>query len=217
VRPVGAEHGGRLRGEGIGSGLRLGEGVGGDQLAAREPGQVLRLLGLGAEVDERQRPDGRVRAERPAEGGVEGDLLGHVGCAHRVEPQPAVRFRNLETEQVQLTGLPQQHPGERPIVRVDLRLARQHLAAHELEGSPAEEALLVGEVLAREHVRGLDRRRQEAPAGGGRQSRRHRDHLDSALPRQRPANLTRPQSSKYKPPACRPSTSCSISRGARRS
>ena len=51
----------------VGSGMRLGERVGGDQLGARQPGQVARLLLVVAEVDERQRADRRVRAERSAQ------------------------------------------------------------------------------------------------------------------------------------------------------
>ena len=44
--------------------LRLGQRVGADQLAAGEPRQIPRLLLGGAEVDDRQRADRGVRAER---------------------------------------------------------------------------------------------------------------------------------------------------------
>ena len=66
VPAVVAEHGGGLRGERVRPRLRLGERVGADHLAARQPRQIFRLLRLVAEVDGRQRADRRVRANRAA-------------------------------------------------------------------------------------------------------------------------------------------------------
>ncbi len=81
--------------------MRLGQGVGADQLAARQPRQVARLLRLGAEVDERQRADGRVGAERSAERRVHRDLLADVGGADLVQAEAAVGLGDLEAQQVE--------------------------------------------------------------------------------------------------------------------
>src|SRR5205823_6260690 len=64
---VGAQRGGRPRGERVRSRLRLGERVGANQLAARQPRKVALLLLLSPEIHERQRPYRRMRAERSAE------------------------------------------------------------------------------------------------------------------------------------------------------
>ena len=85
VTAVGGERRGGARRERVRARLRLGERVGADQLAAGEPRQVARLLLLGAEVDERQRADRRVRAERPAERRVDRDLLADIRRADQVE------------------------------------------------------------------------------------------------------------------------------------
>ena len=70
--------------------LRLGERVGADQLAAAEPGQILRLLLGRSEVDDRQGANRRVRAQRSAEGRIDGEGLADVGGADLVETQSAV-------------------------------------------------------------------------------------------------------------------------------
>ena len=85
VPAVGRERRRRARRERVRSRLRLGEGVGADQIAARQPRQVARLLLVGAEVDERQRADRGVRAERSAERRVDRDLLADIRRADQVE------------------------------------------------------------------------------------------------------------------------------------
>ena len=80
---------GGSRRERIRSRLRLGERVPADEVAL-PPGEIPRLLLLVAEVDERQRADRRVRAERPAKRRVHRDLLADIGRADQIEPEPAV-------------------------------------------------------------------------------------------------------------------------------
>ena len=50
-------------------------------------------------------------------------------------------------------------------MRVEPRLARQDLVAHELGGGLPEQPLLFGEILAREDVRRADVAHQELTAG----------------------------------------------------
>ena len=70
VRAVGREVGAGFGGEGIRAGLRFAEAVGADDFGARKLRQVLLFLRLGAEEQERQRADARVRAMPAAEGAV---------------------------------------------------------------------------------------------------------------------------------------------------
>src|SRR4029453_12499149 len=88
----------------IGARVRLGQRVSADQLAAGEPGQILRLLLRRAEVDNRQGANRGVRAERSAERRVEGERLADVSGADLVETQAAVVWRNLEARQVEIGG-----------------------------------------------------------------------------------------------------------------
>ena len=92
----------------VGSRLRLGQRVGANQLAAGQPRQVARLLFVGAEVDQRQRADRGVGAERSAKRRVDRDLLADEGRADQIEPEAAVRRRNLEPQQVEIARLLQQ-------------------------------------------------------------------------------------------------------------
>ena len=148
----------------VGARLRLGERVRADQLGARQPRQVTGFLLLGAEVHDRERPDGGVRAQRPGKRRIRRDLLADVRRADLVEPETAVGLGDLEPGQIERRGLAQQLAREIPVVRVELLLARQHLVAHELGRGLAEEPLLVAEVFAREDIAGVERLGQEPPA-----------------------------------------------------
>ena len=86
--------------------LRLGQRIGADQFAARESREVLGFLRIGPEVDKRQRPNRRVRAERSAKRRVQRDLLADVRGADLVQAQAAVRRRNLEPGEVEIRRLP---------------------------------------------------------------------------------------------------------------
>ena len=164
---------GGARGERVRSRLRLGERVGADHRAARELGQIARLLLRRAEVDERQRADRRVRAERSAERRVDRDLLADVRRADQIEPEPAVRGRNLEPQQIEVARFLQQLPREIPVVLVEAIDDRQHFLLHELGGRPSEQPLLLGEILADEHFVGRGGGSEELSARGGRVSLCH--------------------------------------------
>ena len=105
-----------------------------------------------------------MRAQRAAERRIDGDVLADVGGADLVETQAAVGSRNLEAEQVEIGGFLQQFARLRPVVRVEAGLVGKHLVAHELRGGPAEQPLLVGQVLGREQVIRVQRTDQERSA-----------------------------------------------------
>ena len=79
-------------------------------------------------------------------------------------PSPPVLGRNLEAEQVEIGCLLQQFAGLRPVVRVEAGFVGKHLVAHELGGGPAEQPLLVAQVLGREQVIRGQRTDQERSA-----------------------------------------------------
>src|SRR5207248_9892774 len=126
------ERRGGAGGERVGSRLRLGEAVGADQLAAGELRQVARLLVRGAEVDERQRADRGVRADRSAERRVDRDLLADIRRADQIEAEAAVGFGNLEAQQIERARLLEQRARQIPVVLVEALEVRQHLLLHEL-------------------------------------------------------------------------------------
>src|SRR5262249_57892517 len=109
---------------------RSGGRGGADQIAAGEPWQIARLLFVGAEVDERQRADRRVRAERPAERGIGRDLLADVRRADQIESESAVGRWNLEPQQIELARLLEQLAREIPVVPVETVDTRKHFLLH---------------------------------------------------------------------------------------
>ena len=104
-----------------------------------------------AEIDDRQRADAGVGAERSGERRDQTQLLADAGGADLVEAEAAVGFRNLETGEVAIGGFLDQLARQHPILGVQLRRARQHFRAHELLGGAAEQQLLFGQILAGEH------------------------------------------------------------------
>jgi hypothetical protein len=108
-----------------------------------------------------------VRSDRAGKRGTDRDLLADVRRADLAEPQAAVRLGDLQPQQVEIGRLAQQRPDERPVVREQPALVRQHLVAHELGGGLPEHPLFLGQLLAREDVRRSHGRRQEPAAGYG--------------------------------------------------
>jgi hypothetical protein len=88
------------RGQRVGPGLRLGERVGANQLAAGQAREITGFERFAAEVDERQRADRGVRAERSAKRRVDGNLLADIRRADEIEAEAAVRLRNFEAQQI---------------------------------------------------------------------------------------------------------------------
>jgi hypothetical protein len=87
----------------VGAGLRLGERVGGERLAAREHRQVARLLLGTSEEDDRLRPEPAVHADEHAARRVD---RRHGGEDARVaggrQAEPAVLLRDRDAEQADL-------------------------------------------------------------------------------------------------------------------
>jgi gluconate 5-dehydrogenase len=155
---------GRSRRQGVGAGVRLGQRVGADQLRTREPRQVARLLVVGAEVHDRERPDRRVAADRSSERGTHRQVFADVRGADLVEPETAVRGGYLEPQQIEVRGFFQELACERPVVCEEPPLVRQDLLSHELRRGLPEQPLFFGQLLAREHVFGSDFALQEPSA-----------------------------------------------------
>ena len=102
-----------------------------------------------------------MRADRPAERWIQGDVFEHIRGADLVQPKPAVGFRNFEAHEIEGGSPPQQLPRERPIVRVQTLLVGQHLVPHELRRRLTEQPLFVGELVAREEIVGIEPTRQK--------------------------------------------------------
>ncbi len=115
---IGGEGRGGARRKRVGSRLRLGERVRRDQLAAGEPAEITRLLLGRSEIDERQRADRRVRAERSAERGIDRNLFADVRRADQIQTKTAVCGRDFESQQVECGSLPDQLPRQVPVMRV---------------------------------------------------------------------------------------------------
>ena len=153
----------RLRGERVAPGARLGERVGGEQLAGRELRQVVRLLRLGSVVDDRQRADAGVRAPRHAERRTERAALGDEHRRRLVEPEPAVPLGDVDHEEPELAGTPEERGHQPLFLGLDLVELRQHLAADEVLGRLRVEQVVVGELGARELRMRSDGGHQPAP------------------------------------------------------
>src|SRR5262249_4787562 len=67
-------------------------------------------------------------------------------------------------QQIELSGLHEQFPRERPIFRVDLFGARQDFFRHKLFGDAGEHLLLLADVFAGEDFAGFAVLEEEAPA-----------------------------------------------------
>ncbi len=155
VLAVGREHGAGARGERIGSGLRLGEAVAGEQFAGGDFRQIFLLLLFGAEIDDGHGADAGVAAVRDGERGVAGEFFGEDRGGNFVEPRAAVRFGNAGAEQADFAGL-LEHLGHQMLVFVRFQLGdRGHdFFLHEFFGGLADQALVVGEVRGSEDVFG---------------------------------------------------------------
>ena len=105
VPAVGREPGARARGEGVGPGLRLGKRVGADQVCAPQPGKISSLLLVGAEVDDRQRADGGMRAKRSRKRRVDRNLLADIRRADLVEAEAAVGRGDFEAGEIEPAAL----------------------------------------------------------------------------------------------------------------
>ena len=167
VLAVGREHRLGLGVHGVAGRAGLGERVRADPLAGGELGQVLLLLGLGAEVDDGQGADAGVPHEGHGEGAVAGRLLGDQAARDLVEAEAAVLLGHLDAQQAQLARLAQELAGGLVLEGEDLGKARHHLLLHELFRGLADHPLLFGEVLGGEDLVEATVLDEEAAALGG--------------------------------------------------
>ena len=110
-----------------------------------------------------------MRAERAAEGRIDGDLFADVGGADQIETEAAVLGRDFQPQQIERRGLAHQLPRQFPVVAIETISDREHLPLHELGGRLSEHPLFFGKLLADEHVVRADIRGQEAATAGNRQ------------------------------------------------
>jgi hypothetical protein len=97
---------------------------------------------LVAEVDDGERADAGVRAQRSGKRRVQAQHLADGRGTDLVETEAAICFGDLEAREVAIGGFLDQLARQHPIVFVELFHARQHLGAHELFGGAAEQELL---------------------------------------------------------------------------
>ncbi len=153
VRSIGCEIRPRAHGQGIGSGLRLGQTVGGDQLGRREPGKILLLLLFGAEQQHRQHADTGLAAVADGVGAIAANAFGHDHRGNQIELHAAVTLRQQYAHQPQLGRLPQGALQNAEILVLDRFQIGFHFARPEVFGGFGDSAVLGREVLGRKHVR----------------------------------------------------------------
>ena len=121
----------RPQARGVGAGLGLSEGEGGDDLSGGQPGQPFGLLVVGAVVDEHLSGDAVVRAEQRAERRSRVAELHRQECVlFRIEAEAAVLLRQSPAEEAHLGGFFDDGVGERVLV-LDLGFEGDDLLADE--------------------------------------------------------------------------------------
>ena len=131
---------------------RFAERVGADHLAGDQLRQIPLLLVVGAEHQDRQDAEVRLRAIRGAERGRPGDVLGHDERRHLVELDTAIGFRHVDAQQAQLTTSAQQPAGEIPVLLLEPIDGRHDFRRGELLGGLRDEPVIVGHALGRERT-----------------------------------------------------------------
>src|SRR5262250_1527712 len=150
------------------AGSRLGQRVGGHELAGGEPRQVLLLLLLGAGQEDRQ-PAERMSAEvRRRTGARPAELLGHQRQREAAHVRAAVLLGHPDAEEAGLDERPHRL-GRIALRLVVMRRVRRDPVARDLAGQIADHPLLFGEI---EHVvHGRVSLRRSVAAGARRLAR----------------------------------------------
>ena len=136
----------RLGAEGVAARTGLGERVGREPLAGCQPRQIALLLGFRAVVDDRQGADPRVRAPRDAEGSVERAALGDQHGRRLPEAESPVALRDVDHQETELTGAPEECGHQPFLLRLDLFELRKDLVSNEVLGRLGVEEVVAGEV-----------------------------------------------------------------------
>src|SRR5919106_1080298 len=136
---------GGLESRGVGAGARFREREGAQDISARQPRQVLRLLGLVAGHQDRQPAQRLIEVLGAARGAGGGDLLAHQRQSQRPHVGPTVRLRYPDRVQPRLDDRPDRLHRVRLGLVVVGGVGRDSLAG-DLAGQIADHALLVGQV-----------------------------------------------------------------------
>ena len=157
--------GGPERGR-VGAGIRLRQGVGGEELARGDARQVATLLRLGARQEDRVPAERRRAPVRGRRGARPRDLLRHERDGQRADVAAAVGLRDPDAQE---TLLRQEPHG---LLRIGLRLVvvrghRSDLLPGDRPGELHHHPLLVGDVV---EMHGL----RPPRGGGGAPARAHR-------------------------------------------
>ncbi len=144
---VALAHGGGSHALQVAPGPRFGHRDGGDQLAAREPGQPAGLLLVVRQVDEVRGHDVVVEGEAEAGRADPDDLFDdHRVVAEVLDPRPAEILRHPEAEHPDLAGLLPHLTGDDAVLLPPV-VVRHDLPGQELaHGLPEEIVLLLEEV-----------------------------------------------------------------------
>ena len=138
--------GARARGGGVGSGSRLGQAEGGQLLPGGEVGEPVPLLVLGAEEEDRHRPERAVRRDRDRDRRIDSrQLLDRDRVRDRVGAAAAVLLGNGHAHQPELGQLRDEVVGE-AVLPVELLGDRGDLLLGEVPDRAADELLLLRQV-----------------------------------------------------------------------
>ncbi len=156
VRAIRRKVGAGARGQGVGAGMWLGKGVGRQHLDVGELRQILALLLLVAEEEQRQRADTHVRGLPAGPGGVAREMLGHIATIMAVMSslRAAELFGNHDGGEPQVRGFAHDRPSATPGFVMLYRLAvRLHFLGPELIHGAGDGEMLLAQVLRDEDFR----------------------------------------------------------------
>ena len=144
-------HGASLGTERVRARARLRQCIRADHFAGDERRQVLRLLRLRSEAEQRGDRQARLGAERRRKRRAAADGLSDDQRRRLVQRDAAERLGHIGPEQPELAASPDQVARQRPVLCLQLVEDRQHFVVDEVLGRPADQPVLLAQPLGREH------------------------------------------------------------------
>ena len=142
--------GSRLRAERVRARSRFAQRIRADHLAADEPRQILRLLLLGAEAEQRRDREAGLGAEGGRERRGPPNRFADDDRRHFVEPDAADASGTSVPRSPSSPRPANQLARQRPVLLFETLDCRQHLLGDELVRGLSDEPMLVGQLLGRE-------------------------------------------------------------------